>query len=255
MPGQRTVPGVDHAAALVEQNHLLADLLGEADLDTPVPTCPGWNLAQLMRHVGRFHRWAAEIVQTRAVDAIDPRTVAGGKPPADHDGALAWLRESPAVLIDAVAVDPDIPVWTFTGPQPARWWVRRRLYEAVVHRIDAALALGTGYTVEPALAADGLSEWLGLLAARPGATALREGATIHLHATDDGLGPDGEWTVRGGPDGISWDHGHGKGDAAVRGTAADLLLTLLRRLPDDDHRLEIVGDQELWTAWLANTPF
>ncbi|ADP81690.1 maleylpyruvate isomerase family mycothiol-dependent enzyme [Pseudofrankia inefficax] len=244
---------MDHAAALVEQNDLFADLLGDADLATPVPTCPGWDLTQLMRHVGRGHRWAAAMVEARAVDIIDPRTVAGGKPPAD--GAVAWLRESPALLLDAVAVDPDAPVWTFTGPRPAHWWVRRRLYEAVVHRVDAALALGTGYTVEPALAADGVSEWLGLLAARPDGTALRDGATLHLHATDGGLGSDGEWTVRGGPGGITWDHGHGKGDTAVRAAAADLLLALLRRLPADDGSLEIVGDDGLWTGWLANTAF
>lgn len=254
MPGRRTVPPVDHAAALVEQNDLFADLLGEADLDTRVPTCPDWNLAQLIRHVGRGHLWAAQMVRTRATAALDLRDVEGGRPPADQDGALAWLRTSAAALLDAVAGDPDAPVWTFTGPRPARWWVRRRLYEAVVHRADAALAVGAGYTVAPAIAADGVSEWLGLLAARPGATALRDGGTMHLHATDDGLGPDREWTVRGGPDGITWDHSHGTGDTAVRGTAADLLLALLRRLPDDGP-LEIIGDRRRWTAWLADTPF
>jgi uncharacterized protein (TIGR03083 family) len=246
---------VDYVAGLLAQNRLLTDLLGEADLSTRVPTCPDWDLAQLMRHVGRFDRWAAAMVRTRAVEVLDPRAVEGGKPPADRGGAIAWLQESPRLLLEAVAVDPDVPVWTFTGPRPARWWVRRRMHEAMIHRVDAALALGVGHPLEVAFAADGISEWLGLLAARPGAAILPDGATVHLHATDEGLGIEGEWAIRGGADGIGWEHAHEKGDVAVRGAAADLLLALLRRIPAGDGRLEVLGEQERWTSWLANTSF
>lgn len=247
---------MDHATGLLEQNRLLADLIGEADWSEPVPTCPGWTLTQLMRHVGRGTRWAATIVRTRAHEVIDPRTVEGGKPPADRGGALAWLQESPRLLLAAVATDPNVPVWTGTGLQPAQWWVRRLLHESVVHRVDAALALGVDHPIEPALAADGVSEWLDLLAAaRPGTAMLRDGATMHLHATDESLGADGEWTIRGGTGGIGWEHTHGPGDVAVRGTAADLLLALLRRISGDDGRLVVVGERERWTTWLANTDF
>jgi uncharacterized protein (TIGR03083 family) len=246
---------VDYVAGLLAQNRLLTDLLGDADLSRPVPTCPGWDLTQLMRHVGRGDRWAAAMVRNRAIEVLDPRTVEGGKPPADRGGALAWLQESPRLLLEAVSVDPDVPVWTFTGPRPARWWVRRRMHEAMIHRVDAALALGVGYPLEAAFAADGISEWLGLLAARPGAAILPDGATVHLHATDEGLGTEGEWEIRGGADGIGWEHAHEKGDVAVRGAAADLLLALLRRIPGGDGRLEVLGEQERWTSWLANTDF
>ena len=50
------------------------------------------------------------------------------------------------------------------------------------------------------------------------------GVTLHLHATDDGLGPTGEWTIANDEDGVNWSHDHGKGEAAVRGRATDLLL-------------------------------
>ncbi len=246
---------MDHAAALLGQNRLLTDLLGEADWSTPVPTCPGWTLTQLMRHVGRGARWAAVIVGTRAQEAVDARTIEGGKPPADRGGALAWLQDSPRLLLEAVAADPDEPVWTATGPQPARWWVRRLLHESVVHRVDAALALGVDHPIEPALAADGVSEWLGLVAVWRGTATLPDGATIHLRATDEGLGTEGEWTIRGHAGGIGWEHTPGPGDIAVRGTAADLLLALLRRIPGDDDRLVVVGERECWTTWLANTAF
>jgi uncharacterized protein (TIGR03083 family) len=211
----------------------------------------------LFRHVGRGDRWAAQIVRDRVEDYLDPRTVRDGKPPSDPDGAIEWLHGSAQAVVDAVAhVGEDTAVWTFLGPRPAAWWVRRRLHEATVHRADAALALGVGYDLAAPLAADGISEWLDRLAAerRDGSPApLGTGATLHVHATDD-LGSAGEWMIRGDQDGMSWEHGHGKGTTAVRGRAVDLLLALLRRRPAADVRVQVIGAQEVWTNWLKRTP-
>lgn len=244
---------MDHAAALVDENALFADLAATAAPDTPVPTCPGWTLKQLFRHVGRGDRWAATIVRTGR--PADPRDVADGRPP--DDGLVEWLRGGPQAILDAVAdVGADTEVWTFTGPRPASWWIRRREHEVLVHRADAALALGADFAVPADRAADGLSEYLGLVAARtpdPDDPVLADGAVLHLHATDDGLGPAGEWLVRGTGGGIAWDHGHAKGDVAVRGPAADLVLALMRRRPADS--VERIGDAALWEHWLARTGF
>lgn len=245
---------MDHAAALLEQNRLLADLVRDTDGATPVPTCPGWTITQLVRHVGRGDRWAAAMVRDRAGSALDPREVPDGKPPAD--GADAWLRESPRLLLDAVAGNAD-PVWTFTGPKPAAWWIRRRLHESTVHRADAALALGAPYEIAPAVAADGVSEYLTLVAARPPADPplLDDGATLHLHATDDGLGAAGEWMIRTVGGRVEWAPGHAKGTTAVRGSSADLLLALLRRRPPGDERLQVLGDAGVLDSWLQRTAF
>jgi hypothetical protein len=130
-----------------------------------------------------------------------------------------------------------------------------------VHRADAALAVGAPFVVEPELAADGVAEWLSLVAARPAADepALLADTTLHLHATDDGLGADGEWMVRASWSAaagrVTWEHGHGKGTVAVRGRAADLLLALVRRLSADDPRLQVLGDEGVWRTWLERTPF
>ena len=67
--------------------------------DTPVPTCPGWTLKQLFRHVGRGDRWAATIVRTG--QPADPREVADGRPP--EGGLVDWLRGGPQAILDAVA--------------------------------------------------------------------------------------------------------------------------------------------------------
>jgi len=252
-------PAGSYAATLIAENDRLAALLADADLSTPVPTCPGWDLSQLVKHVGRGHRWAAQMVASGATEVLNPRDVVGGRPPdGGPEIAAEWLRDSVTELLDAVAsVDGDAPVWTFTGPKPSRWWVRRRLHEATVHRGDAVLALGRDLDIAPDVAADGVSEWLDLLTGRPAGDEppLADGATLHLHATDESLGASGEWLIRSDAGRVVWEHGHGKGDAAVRGAAADLLLATLRRIPADSARLDVLGDSGTWTTWLERTGF
>ncbi|QEN12260.1 maleylpyruvate isomerase family mycothiol-dependent enzyme [Mycolicibacterium sp. ELW1] len=254
---------MDFATALIAENAALADLLRDADLSIPVPTCPEWTLEQLMRHVGRGDRWCAQIVAEQSMDFIDPRTVEGGKPPAGRDNEIAWLQAGPQQLIDAVAATgAQTPVWTFLGPRPAAWWIRRRLHEVVVHRADAAIALGVDYTVDPALAADAITEWLERVEIQAdeegpagGDRPVADEHSIHLHATDPGLGEAGEWTILGRPDGIAVEQGHGKATVALRGPARDLLLAVVRRRTVAEEGLEVFGDAGVWDTWLARTPF
>ncbi|HEX3921664.1 MAG TPA: maleylpyruvate isomerase N-terminal domain-containing protein [Streptosporangiaceae bacterium] len=110
---------MDYAAALTAQNQQLGELLAEADWSVPVPTCPGWTLLQLLRHVGRGDRWAAQIITDRADTSLDPRSVKDGKPPADAQGAIQWLAQSPPILLAAVQdIGPGTEVSTFTGRSP-----------------------------------------------------------------------------------------------------------------------------------------
>lgn len=252
-------PTMDHAAALLEQNRLLGELIRTAAPDTEIPTCPGWTLVQLFRHVGRGHRWAAQMVADRATQALDPRTVRDGKPPNDLDGAIAWLHASAQDVLDAVAeAGADSPVWTFLGPRPSTWWIRRRLHEETVHGADAAIALGLDFHLDAQLAADGVSEWLDLIAGAGRSTtpaALDDGVVLHLHATDPGLGAAGEWTAHGTGGGVEWESGHRKGAVALRGTATELLLALSRRRSVEQSGIEVLGERAVWDGWLARTPF
>src|SRR5690606_31895826 len=132
---------VDFRAALLEQTRAFGDLIRPADPATPVPTCGEWTLKQLYRHVGRGNRWAAQIISERRNQPLDPREVRDGKPPDDHDAAIEWFQRGAQMVIDAVDhVGADARVWTFIGPRPAGWWIRRRVHETAVHRADAALA-------------------------------------------------------------------------------------------------------------------
>jgi uncharacterized protein (TIGR03083 family) len=249
---------VDFRTTLIEETKAFGDLIRTSDPTTPVPTCPGWTLNQLFKHVGRGNRWSAQIVRERRVEPLNPRDVHGGKPPEDLDAAVEWLHEGVRVLLDAVDhVGPETRVWTFLGPKPAGWWVRRRLHEATVHRADAALAVGTAFDLPPEVAADAVSEWIELVVrqADPHEPPVDRGVALHLHATDDGLGPTGEWTITNDEDGVNWSHDHGKGEAAVRGKVTDLLLAVVRRRTAEDAGVEVLGDRGVWDGWLERTPF
>ncbi|WP_083864204.1 maleylpyruvate isomerase family mycothiol-dependent enzyme [Nocardia exalbida] len=249
-----------HRAALITETDALAELLREADPATPIPTCPGWTLADLATHVGRAQRWAAAMITDRSTEEFDIRAVPDGARPADPQAAARWLSEGARLALAAVdSTGPDAEIWTTLGtPRPVHWWIRRLAHEAVAHHADALLALGRPVSIEPAVAADAISEWLDLLSVgltRRAETVLAADTTLHLHATDPELGPDGEWIIRPSGRSITWEHAHAKATVAVRARAFILLLVLLGRIRSDDPGVEIHGDPGILTWWLERTPF
>ena len=247
---------MDFRAALLEQTRAFGDLTRSGDPATPVPTCGDWTLGQLFRHVGRGNRWAAKIVIDRRSQPLDPRDVPDGRPPDDPDAAAAWLDDGARMVIEAVdRVGADTRVWTFLGPRPAGWWIRRRLHEATVHRADAALALGVEFDLSAELAADALSEWIERACVDRRHPPVRDhGQSIHLHATEEQLGPTGEWTIVHDEEGLGWAHRHSKGSGALRGPVTELLLAMVRRRTPEQAGLQVFGDTAVWDAWLASTP-
>ena len=241
----------------------LAEILADYDQALPIPTCPEWTLRQLVTHVGRAHRWAAEIARTRSDAFIPFRAVPDGKLPDDRAVQPAWLRAGAARIVDAVREAGGDVVWSFTGPAPAGFWLRRMAHETLVHRADAQLAAGAEPepVIETEVAADASDEWLMLLSgggvgsADERAKALPAGVVLHVHATDDGLDGRGEWMIRRQAGGLTVEPGHGKGDAALTGPAASLLLVLMRRRPVSDPAVTVYGDSAVVDGWLASTAF
>jgi uncharacterized protein (TIGR03083 family) len=152
---------VDYSAALIEQNRLFTEMVLSAESETPIPTCPSWTLRHLVRHVGRAHRWGAQITRTGGDVTLDPGSVPDGRPSDDANGARAWRHACPEVLLHAVAQvgGPEAIVATFFGPRPARWWIRRLLHETMVHWADAAVAIAEPYELAPEVAADGMTQY------------------------------------------------------------------------------------------------
>jgi uncharacterized protein (TIGR03083 family) len=244
-------------AEIEASTETLAGLVHGADLTRQVPTCPEWTLRQLATHVGRAHRWAAEITGTRSEEFIPFRQVPDGRIPDDPALHAPWLRAGAARIIEAVREADGDQVWAFDGLRPASFWARRMAHETAVHRADAQITVGREPEFEPGLAADAIDEWLGFMsgigASDTRVDALPDGAGLHVHVTDEGSG--GEWLARREGNAVTVEPRHGKGDVAVRGPAGRLLLVLLRRVPPDDPQVEVLGDAALLTGWLAGTPF
>jgi len=255
---------LDHTDAIdcleVELARTVA-LAGRTPSDLAIDTCPGWAAADLWEHLGAVHRWTAEMVTDRSTERISRRDI-DLQLHSDGDWS-AWLSDGADILLGALrGIPAEEPMWVWGTDPHARWWSRRQLHETYVHNVDAALALGESLPVRPDLAADGVDELLDNLPARlswPGAAAPTELHTVHLHSTDEptdsiaALEAAGEWMITLGGGQIGYDHGHGKGDVALRGPVASLLLVIYGRLAPDHASVERLGDPGALDALLAAT--
>jgi uncharacterized protein (TIGR03083 family) len=247
------VEPTDHIAAIASEGSTLA-ATASSGLDRPVPSCPSWDVAKLILHVGLVHTWASESVRRRATEGIDRSTL----PRAPEGTArLVWLGAATASLIDAlgVAADDD-PAGTWGDrPVTAGFWRRRMAHETAVHRWDAQAAVGKPEPVDAPLAADGIAEvvelFLPLSVAGEGTGEPEKDkalGTLHLHCTDT----TGEWLLSVEDGRLDVSRGHAKGDAALRGEASDLLLACWRRISaDGPDGPEVVGDRAVARAWIA----
>jgi uncharacterized protein (TIGR03083 family) len=243
----------DLVAAITTEARALAAAAGAAGPDAVVPATPEWTMAKLVKHCGTTHRWAAANAE-RGVQ-VTPRELDLGLP--DDPAALpAWFETGAAELVRVLrTTGPDTPAWSWGVDHHVRFWGRRMAHETSVHRWDAESAIGIQAPIAPDLAVDGIDERLENLvpsmeyneAGRAAMTGA--GESIHLHATD----VDGEWLLRFTPEGFTFAREHAKGDLAVRGPAADLLLVLIGRRGLDG--LEVFGDAGVLEAHAAVTRF
>jgi len=136
---------VEHSALLSVAEDDARGLLAAAETDwgRPVPQCPEWDAAGLVRHTGGIFLWMAAIVTSS--ERVSRRTL----DPAPEDPAelAAWYLGSLDQTIAALGVaDPDHLTWTFssTGDRRVCWWCRRLAVEVAIHRWDAQHAMSDG---------------------------------------------------------------------------------------------------------------
>lgn len=237
-------------AALRADGPALRAAVGELPPETPVPSCPGWTIADLTRHAGVDLAYVAGFAANGRTDRPGERPV---PPEVGWPETLAWYDETFAhtlALLDGL--DPEQPAWNW-APQAkkAAFWHRRLAHELSVHRWDAQMTGGRAEPVEAKLAADGVSEVLDtwLPAGRRRGPDDRHGV-LHLQASDAGL----EWFVRLRGAGVALldtatildtDDHHAR--VGATGTASDLLLTLWGRTRPEDV-LDVTGDASLLAA-------
>jgi uncharacterized protein (TIGR03083 family) len=104
---------------IVVQTRLLSSFLenrGEpADAQVALPSCPGWNVGQLLRHLGGVQRWAAELVRTRADGPVPDEYHGALIEYADEELAVLvpWVVEGASLLTETLCdAGPGVAVWT-----------------------------------------------------------------------------------------------------------------------------------------------
>lgn len=261
------LPYDTYRAAIERETLRFAEVVKGADPAGAVPSCPDWTLADLTRHVGALQRWFCTLLTRRVQEPPRNRDLELGLPddPRDHaDWVAAGVPDVTAVLR---ATDPRAAMWSWGEDQHARFWARRMLFETLVHRVDAERAVGRETDVDPALAADGVDEFLvnlpyaGLFA--PDVDKLRgDGEIIAFGCTDAGGATGEEWRVRLQQDGFRLLPPAGGEDAeterhtvAVRGQAADLLQLLYGRRSYREPAFDVSGQAAVLDRWFAHTAF
>ncbi|GGM15612.1 maleylpyruvate isomerase family mycothiol-dependent enzyme [Dactylosporangium sucinum] len=223
------------------------------DLGAPVPSCPDWTTADLVRHVAEVYLHKATTMRDGAFpDPWPPDELAAEAPVALLDRAYGALIEEFARRADA---DPT-PTW-HKPDQTVRFWIRRMAQESVIHRIDAELALQAPVAPIPDdLAVDGIDEVLKLFVdygthAWPGeftaALSAAKGRTLAVRVTD---GP--AWLVRTDPDAVTVTDAAPStlpdADAVIHGAATPVLRWLWAResspTADAQPLVAVEGDEE-----------
>ena len=134
------------------------------DLSRLVPTCPGWTILDLLKHLsfglGVCYPIAAKtppVTSTESVFADADRSCVSLEGSEAADAFRVNMRTCHAALS---STDPDASCWTYAGPGTASFWIRRAAAETTIHRFDAERALGQASVLSPDRAGDGIDEAL-----------------------------------------------------------------------------------------------
>ncbi|MEU8433137.1 maleylpyruvate isomerase family mycothiol-dependent enzyme [Streptomyces sp. NPDC029216] len=237
----------EYVEMLAREGELLADEAERAGTDAVVPTCPEWRVADLLRHTGAVHRWAAGYV---ADGLLEPAPFPQAPELAGAE-LLAWFREGHAELVRVLTEAPEeLRCWTFlptAAPSPLAFWARRQAHETTVHRFDAQSARGVAFdAVSPEFAEDGVDELLTGFHARPRSRVRTEQPKlVRVRAADTGavwtvhLSKEPARTVRGDTDDPA--------DCELTGEASWLYAALWNRLPLTGPG--VTGDTTLARLW------
>lgn len=238
----------EHLEALDEHGWALLACATNMPAARQLRACPDWTVTDMIHHVGWIWDFWAWVVENGVTERAD--VLAKPDPPRPADAELQdWARGRLNHLQDVLARHQmRDPAYSFTGrPRDVAWVARRVAHESAVHRLDLEEVAGHDLRLDPALAADGVDEFLTALRLRHHAEEPEPvSGTIHLHATDT----EGEWFVgedTGAEDALL--HEHRFGDTGVRGPAQQLLRWLWRREPAD---VELYGDVDVarrFRAW------
>jgi uncharacterized protein (TIGR03083 family) len=210
-------------------------------LDAPVPSCPGWTVDDVVRHVAQVYDHKVEVLKLGALP--DPW-------PPDSSGreSLQWYDEARTALVAALeAAGTEAQTWTFNPrDSTSGFWYRRMAHESLVHRIDVEQAHDVVTPIDPDLALDGIDEVLYPTLGGPwweeGDTEFPIDATLRITA----LGR--SWTIRADATSVDVQQGaEGETAAEIFGDPAPIYLWLWGRVGED--AIQSVGDPNVVRAF------
>jgi uncharacterized protein (TIGR03083 family) len=236
----------EHIDVISREGTRILDAATRTSLGAAVPTCPDWQVRDLLHHLGSIHRWVTSLVR-EALPTPIPSLEDNGGPWPDDSVLLDWFAIGHGGMVQALQQAPkDLVCWSFFPVLPALpFWARRQAHENGIHRADLEGVTGPITAFDPVVAADGIDELLVLLASGPGrGLRTEELRVLHVRAGDVGH----SWFIHAGPHGSTVSFEFSASDCTVSGQASDLLLLLWnRRLAH--HGLEIAGDASLLNLW------
>jgi len=210
-------------------------------LDAAVPSCPGWTVESVVRHVAQVYEHKLEVLRLGALP--DPW-------PPDFSGreTLRWYDEAREAIVDALEkAGTGLTTWTFNPRDTtSAFWYRRMTLETVVHRIDVEQAHNVVTPIDPDLALDGIDE---LLYPNLGGPWWEEGDTAYpiddtVRITTAGR----SWTIRADATSVDVLQGaEGDATAEVFGDPTLVYLWLWGRAGEDV--IETVGDPNVVRAF------
>ncbi|MGH1505990.1 MAG: maleylpyruvate isomerase family mycothiol-dependent enzyme [Acidimicrobiales bacterium] len=248
----------DYIGFVAAEGELFASAAEHGELSARIAPCPGWDMGDLVRHLGMIHLWAAANVAFPEPDWLDvdelpdlvrywPDLANDGHYPADAR-LVAWYRDTLANLIEVLKSAPaDVAAFTFLpAPTPLTMWARRQASEIAIHRFDAQQARGTKAHFAPHFATDMLDELLCGFAPRARSLDIDRPHVIHVHAEDAGE----HWYVTMGSEYTKTSREGDAADLMLTGAAADLYVRLWNRTPDSS--INMSGDADLMNLWNDN---
>ena len=243
-------------AELRRQGRELVDAAVAAGLDAVVPTCPGWQVRDLLGHAGYVHRWATAHVAGPLTEPLDETAADRAVGPIPDGSALYdWYADGHAALVETLAAAPDdTACWSFLpAPTPLAFWVRRQAHECAVHRADADRAAQRRTSYDPEFAADGIDELLtGFLARRRGGLVSDPPLSLAVVATGGPLtGTPVAWHVTIGADARTVRRESRPADCTLRGPASELYKLLWNRLTPAEADIDIDGDHSVLDLFAA----
>ena len=238
---------IDYVATVREQSARFLSVLQATGASVAVPSCPDWDAADLVWHLGQVQSFWENVVRRDVTDEAQLDDLESTERPSDYAGLLAYCEESGAQLVRTLGRYPASDQRYMWAHDPALHTVgyisRRQALEALIHRVDADLTAGGARApIDPVFAVDGVDEVIDVI--RGGAVPDWASFTpagdriVELVATDT----DQRWTLQLGsfggitPDGVEV-HEQGfervenglSARATVSAASADLLLWLWNR--------------------------